>query len=696
MNGDQKLQPHHLARKAVVYLRQSSMEQVKNNLESQRLQYALADRARALGFQQTEIIDVDLGYSAAAGARTREGFERLLAMVALNEVGLVMSRELSRLSRTDKDFCRLLEVCQLFDTLIGDEQCLYNMSSLDDALVLGIKGTLSVVELRVLRMRLDEGKRNKARRGELYGLLPPGYVLGGGEKPVKDPDARVREAIELVFTKFREVRTIRQTMLWFRSNRVELPTNKPRGGQYRVVFQLPSLSLIRAVLENPFYAGAYVWGRRPMKAVWEGGVVKKRQSAELPLDEVAVFLKEHHEGYVDWASYEENQRVIRQNLMRAEPVASVGAVRGGEGLLAGLLRCGRCGRKVYVRYAGKSGTGAQYVCSGTFNAGGKYCLSFGGKRTDLRFSEEVLRALSPLGLKASVEAAAELGRGDEKKEKALGRQVEQLDYEARRAFEQYNEVDPRNRLVATELERRWNEKLKELESARGELTTLVSRRPVVTDQQREELLSLGERFDAVWNHAACPVQLKKRIVRTIVEEVVVDEVSKGKLKFIVHWKGGRHTSFELARQSAGAAQKTAAEDVEIIRKMAARYGDDDIARVLNKLGRRTGKGMAWSQVGVKTARRLYNIAGHVRTVEDPDVLSFNGAARHLAVSPTTIKRMVGAGVLAMSQAAPFAPWEIQRSALDSTPVRRVVAQLKKTGRLELPGEAPEMQQKLFQ
>lgn len=283
MNGDQKLQPHHLARKAVVYLRQSSMEQVKNNLESQRLQYALADRARALGFQQTEIIDVDLGYSAAAGARTREGFERLLAMVALNEVGLVMSRELSRLSRTDKDFCRLLEVCQLFDTLIGDEQCLYNMSSLDDALVLGIKGTLSVVELRVLRMRLDEGKRNKARRGELYGLLPPGYVLGGGEKPVKDPDARVREAIELVFTKFREVRTIRQTMLWFRSNRVELPTNKPRGGQYRVVFQLPSLSLIRAVLENPFYAGAYVWGRRPMKAVWEGGVVKKRQSAELPL-----------------------------------------------------------------------------------------------------------------------------------------------------------------------------------------------------------------------------------------------------------------------------------------------------------------------------------------------------------------------------------------------------------------------------
>ena len=388
--------------------------------------------------------------------------------------------------------------------------------------------------------------------------------------------------------------------------------------------------------------------------------------------------------------------MIRQNLMREEPLASVGAVRRGQGLLAGLLRCGRCGRKIYVRYAGKSGTGAQYVCSGTFGAGGKYCVSLGGRRADVRFGEEVLRALSPLGLRASVEAAVELGRGDEEKEKALGRQVEQLDYEARRAFEQYNEVDPRNRLVASELERRWNEKLKELESARGELATLVRARPVVSEQQREELLSLGERFEGVWNNAACPVELKKRIIRTIVEEVVVDEVSKVELKFIVHWKCGSHTSFELARQGAGAAQKTADEDLDIIRKMAPRYGDDDIARVLNKLGRRTGKGMAWSQVGVKTARRLYGIPGHARTVEDPEVLSFNGAARYLGVSSTTIRRMVATGVLSMSQAAPFAPWEIQRSALDAEPVSKVVAHLKETGRLELPREPSGSQQNLFE
>lgn len=696
MNGEQKLQPHHLARRAVVYLRQSSPEQVKHNKESQQLQYALADRARAMGFRTVDVIDSDLGMSAGTGAKTRVGFERLLAQVALNEVGLVMSREVSRLSRTDKDFCRLVELCQLFDTLIGDEQCIYDMSSMDDQLVLGIKGTLSVVELKVLRMRLDQGKRNKAKRGELYGLLPVGYVLDGCGKPVKHPDARIREAIELVFEKFRELKTLRQTMLWFRDNRVELPANKPRGGKYQVVFQLPTASVIRAVLENPFYAGAYVWGRRPMKALWENGVVKKRQSAELPLSEVPVFLREHHEGYIRWRTYEENLSTIRQNLMRDEPIASVGAVRAGLGLLAGLLRCGRCGRKVYVRYCGKSGTAAQYLCSGTFGAGGKYCLSFGGKRADMRVSEEVLRALSPLGLSASIEAAAELQRGDEVKENALEKQVEQLSYEAQRAFEQYNEVDPRNRLVATELERRWNEKLENLESVKADLAATRAQRPVLTDEQRAELLSLGERFDEVWNSAACPVELKKRILRTVIGEVVVNEASAERLKFVVHWKGGVHTGFELARMSRGGAQRTAEEDLDIIRKMAVRYGDDDIARVLNKLGRRTGKGMAWSEVGVKTARRNHGIEGRARTVNDPDVLTFNAAARYLDVSNTTVRRLVAAGVLPMSQLAPFAPCEIQRSALDCESVRKLVAQLKQTGRLVLPGVSSSSQRELFQ
>ena len=222
MNGDQKLTPEHLARRAVVYLRQSSEGQVRNNLESQKLQYALADRARDLGFREVEINDADLGASAAVASKRREGFERLLGAVALGQVGLILSRELSRLLRTDKDFCQLIELCQAFGTLIGDEETLYDASRMDDQLVLGIKATISVVELKVLRMRLTQGKENKARRGELYPRLPPGYVWDAG-KVVKDPNLRVQEAMQLVFAKFRETWSMRQTFKWFRDNDVPLP-----------------------------------------------------------------------------------------------------------------------------------------------------------------------------------------------------------------------------------------------------------------------------------------------------------------------------------------------------------------------------------------------------------------------------------------------------------------------------------------
>jgi hypothetical protein len=272
--------------------------------------------------------------------------------------------------------------------------------------------------------------------------------------------------------------------------------------------------------------------------------------------------------------------------------------------------------------------------------------------------------------------------------------VEQLEYEARRAFEQYDEVDPRRRLVADELERRWNEKLSELENARAALTELAKRRPRISDEDREKVLALGERFDKVWNSPASPVELKKKIVRTLVEEVVADRVDDGRLKFVVHWKGGVHTTFEMDKPPA--TRKNAPEDIEIIRKMAERYGDKDIASVLNRLGRRTGKDRPWSQLAVKTARRAHDIAGHTQTVDDPNLLSLNGAARYLRVSNTTIARMFEAGLLAVRQVAPYAPWEIRREDLDAEPVRRVVAHLKATGHLDLEGGSSERQRSLFE
>ncbi len=696
MNGEQKITPGHLSRKAVVYLRQSSEGQVKNNLESQRLQYALAGQATRLGFREVGIIDTDLGSSAAVAAKRREGFERLLGAVALGEVGLILSREISRLSRTDKDFCQLLELCQIFGTLIGDEETIYDVSGMDDQLVLGIKATISVVELKILRMRLHQGKENKARRGAIYPRLPPGYVWDATDRVVKDPNLRVQDAVGLVFAKFRETWSMRQTFKWFRDNNVELPVIKVRLGKQAVVFQVPRPSFVASVLHNPFYAGAYAWGRRPTKVLWRDGVLGKRQGHALAPEAARVFIRDHHEGYIDWAMFEENRRMIRRNNWRSESDETAGAVRGGKGLLAGLLRCGRCGRKLYVRYWGKSGTSARYLCTGDFGTGGgRYCIGFGGATVDRRFGEEIVRVLSPLGVRASLEALDRLGAQQDERREAMQRQLEQLEYEAARAFEQYNEVDSRNRLVATELERRWNGKLEQLESTRATLAEMDSRRQPPSAEERSALTAFGERFMDAWNHPACPIEIKKQIVRSVIEEVLVDEDPAGKLAFIVHWKGGSHTAFQMEKASPKTVSRTAEADIEVIRKMAPRYGDDAIARVLNKLGRQTGKGKPWSQVAVKTARRNHGIEGRTRSLDDPEVLTLQGAARHTGTSDTTIKKLVDAGVLPMRQVSPFAPWEIQRADLDSERVRAILERLKRTGRLVV-GDKSEQQPQLFQ
>ncbi len=360
-----KIKPEHLARKAIVYLRQSSDKQVRQNKESQLLQYAMAERVRALGWQEVEIINSDLGSSAGLAAAQREGFERVLSSVALGEVGIVGSREVSRLSRTDKDWCRLLEVCQIFGTLIADEQQVYDLNNLDDQLVLGIKGTLSVVELKVMRQRMLAGQEAKARRGELFKRLPIGYARDPMGKIMFHPDRRVCEAIQLVFAKFRELWSVRQTFQWFRDHDLELPVNPIQGT--RLIWKVPSQSLIRDILHNPFYAGAYVWGRRPVTTLLVGGRLEKRQSAMHPAEECRVFIRDHHVGYIDWATYEENQRMIRRNSVNWEGDESMAAIRAGQGLLVGLLRCGHCGRKLHVRYWGGRGTHARYLCKGDFN-----------------------------------------------------------------------------------------------------------------------------------------------------------------------------------------------------------------------------------------------------------------------------------------------------------------------------------------
>jgi len=689
-----KIKPEHLARKAIVYLRQSSDKQVRQNQESQRLQYDVAERMRALGWKQVETINSDLGSSAAMASARREGFERVLSLVALGEVGIVCSREVSRLSRTDKDWCRLLEVCQIFGTLIADEQQVYDLNYLDDQLVLGIKGTLSVVELKVLRQRLQAGQESKARRGELFKRLPVGYVRDPLGKVVFHPDRRVCEAIQLVFVRFRERWSVRQTFQWFRDHDVELPANPIQGT--RLVWKIPSQSLVRDILCNPFYAGAYVWGRRPVATLLIEGRLEKRQGATRRAEDCRVFIPNHHVGYIDWATYEENRRMVQRNSVNWEGDEAMTAIRAGQGLLVGLLRCGHCGRKLHVRYWGGRGTHARYLCKGDYDDGGKYCLGFGGASVDRRLGQELLKVISPFGVGASLRALEELTVGDVAQRAALSSKLEQLEYEVQKAFEQYDAVDARNRLVAGELERRWNEKLEEVESTKQQLADLNGKRYSLSSDEEARIRWMGENFAEIWQCDRCPPTLKKMIFRTALEEIIVRADAENKtLQFTLHWKGGTHTQLEMERPRSAVQTTTPMEALEIIRRMAVRYGDDQIASVLNRLGHSTGKGKRWNQTRVATARRNYSISGQKRALPDPETVTLSEAARVCGVSHRTIERLVEAGLLRREQTTPRAPWEIRRADLNAEPVRSILRRLLPTGKLRLHGGCSENQPALF-
>jgi hypothetical protein len=537
----------------------------------------------------------------------------------------------------------LLEVCQIFGTLIADEQQVYDLNYLDDQLVLGIKGTLSVVELKVLRQRLQAGQESKARRGELFKRLPVGYVLDAMGKVVFHPDQRVSDAIQLVFVKFQERWSVRQTFQWFRDHDVELPANPIQGT--RLVWKIPTQSLVRDLLCNPFYAGAYVWGRRPVATVLSEGRLEKRQGATRRAEDCRVFIRDHHVGYIDWATYEENQKMIRRNSVNRQGDESMAAIRAGQGLLVGLLRCGHCGRKLHVRYWGGTGTNARYLCKGDYDDGGQYCLGFGGASVDRRLGQELLKAISPLGVEASVKALEELSAGDTAQRVALSNQLEQLEYEAKKAFEQYDAVDARNRLVAGELERRWNEKLAEIETVKQRLASLNGKHHSLSADEEARVHLMGENFAEIWHSDNCPPSLKKMIFPTAIEEIIVRAVPDKKiLEFIIHWKGDAHTQLAMERPRSATETATPMEALEIIRRMAVRHGDDQIASVLNRLGYSTGKGKRWNQDRVATARRNHSIPGQKRALPDPERVSLSEAARICGVSHRTIERLVQAEI----------------------------------------------------
>jgi DNA invertase Pin-like site-specific DNA recombinase len=648
-----KITSEHLARAAVVYVRQSTAFQVTFNLESQRRQYSLTHRARQLGWSDIEVIDDDLGRSGA-GAR-RPGFEKLLAAICEGRVGAVLSLEASRLARNGRDWHTLLEFCGLVGTLLVDEDGVYDPASPNDRLLLGMKGTMSEMELSVFRRRSAEAMKQKAHRGELFLTVAVGYVKAGGDRIEKDADRRIQEAVALVFLKFSELQTIRQVLLWLRQEKVLLPALGSTGGE-RIVWRLPVYSTVHHMLTNPVYAGAYAFGRRTARVTIEGGRKREIRSMQRDWRRWEILLPERHEGYIAWAEFERNQRLIADNA-NGKRFLSRGAVRPGEALLPGLFRCARCGKKLHVRY-GDHHT-YRYECVGAFNQlAAARCITFGGMRVDRALAKEVLDRLQPLGVEAALAAIEARDRRRSEKRAQLELALQQARYEAVRVQRQYDAADPENRLVAGELERRWNERLAAVRDLEIELEQLDAKRePALSAVDRDRLLALGQDLAKAWDSSGATPETRKKIIRTVIHEIVVDAVGDA-LELVIHWQGGDHTGLKVKRNRAGQSRwATDAEVVDLVRALARQMPDQTIAALLNRSGKKTSHGNSWTRGRICSLRHQYEIAIY-RDGERAErgEATFDEAAAILAVSKTTVRRLIADSVLPARQHCKGGPW----------------------------------------
>jgi DNA invertase Pin-like site-specific DNA recombinase len=664
-----KITAEHLRRSAIVYVRQSTTYQVANNLESQRRQYGLVERGRLLGWSEVQVIDDDLGRSGSGIARP--GFEKLLAAICEGRVGAVMSIEASRLARNGRDWHTLLEFCGLVDTLIVDEDGIYDPRQPNDRLLLGMKGTMSEMELSMFRQRSTEAIKQKAQRGELFRTVAVGYLKTDDDRIEKDPDRRVQDAIALVFNKLVELHSVRQVLVWMRREQIPLPAVVHSLGKQSIEWKAPVYRALHHILTNPVYAGAYAFGRRSAHVKIENGRKRTIRTLRRDWKDWDVLIKCHHQGYISWEEFERNQCLIADNANRRSNMGR-GSIRRGEALLAGLFRCARCGRKLKVAYSGKGGPTQRYVCRGASNdIAASCCISFGGVRVDRAVAQEVLDRLQPLGIEAAVGAMNAHGEERLEKRRQLANALEQARFEAARAHRQYDQVDPDNRLVASELERRWNERLASVHALEEQLTQHDTGPAIALGlEDRERLLALGRDLSRAWDSAAAGVETRKKIVRLLIVEIIVDVISD-KLELVIHWHGGDHTRLSSKRNKVGQNHwVTDADVVDLVRILARQMPDESIAAILNRAGKSTGRGNSWTRSRVCTMRYSQNIAPY-REGERAErgEVTINEAGSALAVSPSTIQRMINDGTLPAQHLCKGAPWIIRVSDLKREDVR---------------------------
>jgi DNA invertase Pin-like site-specific DNA recombinase len=652
MKESLKVQPHHLERGAYLYIRQSSLRQVLENVESTKRQYALRSRALALGWRDEQIIviDNDQGESGASAA-WRAGFQRLVTDVGMGHAGIVMGLEVSRLARNNADWHRLLEICALADTLILDEDGVYDPTSFNDRLLLGLKGTMSEAELHVLSARLRGGILNKVRRGEYRCALPTGFVYDEAGNVVLDPDAQIREAITYFFATFARVGSASQTVKVFRQEGLVFPS-RLRSGDATVFRPLTASTALR-MLNNPRYAGAYVYGRRHYRRAADGKKTIQRKRA---YGEWLACIPHAHPGYISWERFQENRNILETNG-RGYEVARASPPREGAALLQGRAVCGRCGRHFRIRYATRRGRQeAWYVCDRAHGARGEpNCQSIAGPPIDAAIGALVTEQMTPAAVELALDIRRELEARYDEAEQLRGRGIERAQLEADLAQRRFMLVDPRNRLVADTLEREWNDKLRALAEAREERERARQRDQVVLDDAlRQRLATMTTDFRKLWDDPGTPNRERKRLLASIIEDATLIKIpAAGMTKIHVRFKGGKTETLTTLNPKSSAQQvKTPLRLVECVDQLLDHHIYAEIAAMLNEQGLRPGGAARRSRSEARfTAVRVaylvhaYELRSRHDRLRDRGMLTKREAAAHFGIHESTLVRWAACGLV---------------------------------------------------
>jgi DNA invertase Pin-like site-specific DNA recombinase len=675
MSEPGKVTASHLSRAAVIYVRQSTLIQVERNTESTARQYDLVNRARQLGWppEAVRVVDGDLGVSGSVTGQ-RDGFEGMVAELALGQVGIILALEVSRLARDNAAWYRLLDLAGVCDTLVADADGVYHPALFNDRLVLGMKGIMSEAELHVLRARLEGGVRNKAARGELRRGLPVGLIWGEADGEIRfHPDEAVTGVIAAVFGQFAACGSARATWLWLREQRLRWPLQKVaytrRGsGIPAITWVEPTYHAVHTTLTHPAYAGAYVYGRTRKERYLDRGGALRQRSRRLPRDQWEVLIPGHHPGFIDWDTYQANQARIGANIRPQASQPGSGAVREGSALLQGLATCGTCGRKLAIFYAGPAKCVPNYYCQGSaelVNGRGARHMSVGGQAIDAAVAEVFLAALAPAALDACLQAARQLEDGHDAALAQHQRQVEQARYNASRAERRYLAVDPDNRLVARGLEAAWEHALRELAGAEAELARAQTARPApLTTEQKQAILALGDDLGAVWDATTTTDKDRKQLLRALLEEVniTLHRDDPGPCAALVlRWKGGAISELTVPLRRRQPTIRTDEDTISLIRRLAVHYPDAVIAGILNRQGRRTARGLSYTANRVASLRHHWKIPCHQPSGQEPEgeLLNVTAAARQLGIAPSTLLRWLNDGFVAGEQVTPGAPWRIR-------------------------------------